>query len=82
MAGGHLVAFAALHPGAVPIQVVQLQLHVLHLRMLRQHPIQQLRPIVVGKADMPHQTRFFLFPDELPAAQAVEGGKGLGVDVV
>ena len=44
------MGFPCLNSGTVPIQVVQLYLDELQLRMLRQHPIQERCFVVAGKA--------------------------------
>ena len=72
---GGLIALAGLHAFAVPVQIVQLQLHELHLRVFGQHAVQQLGVVVEREADVPHQALglFLLQP-----GKAVQ----LGVDLV
>ena len=50
----HLIALAALHRRIVIIQIVELQLHHLDLRILRQNLLQKLRRVVEGYSHMAH----------------------------
>lgn len=47
-----LIAFAALHGDVIIVQIVELDLHDLDLRILGQDPVQHLGAVVEGEADM------------------------------
>lgn len=47
-----LIAFAALHGDVIVIQIVELDLHDLDLRVLGQDPVQHLGAVVEGETDM------------------------------
>ena len=49
---GDLVALARLHAGAVPVEIVDLELDELKLGVLGQHAVEQVGPVVEGKADV------------------------------
>jgi hypothetical protein len=51
-----LIAFTVLHGGVVVVRVVELDLHHLNFRVLRQDLLQHLRPVVEGDAHMAHLT--------------------------
>ena len=48
----HLIAGSGLQRGALPVQIVDLQLNIIHLRVAGQDLIQQLGAVMIGKADL------------------------------
>ena len=64
-----LIAFPGLDAFAVPIQIVELELHELHLRVLGQHLVQILRRVMEGKAHVLYQTLLLLLPEPVVAVK-------------
>ena len=61
MFSAHFIAFAALHADIVIIQIIELNLNNLNLRILRKNRIQHLCPVMKGYAEMPNLSLFFQF---------------------
>lgn len=51
MLTGDFIAFPGFQRGAVPVQIIDLELNIIHLRVSSEDGIQKLGAIVVGKAD-------------------------------
>ena len=66
------VAFAALDRGVVEVDVVELNLHDLNLRVLAQDFIQHLRPVVEGNADVADFPLLFQFERRLIGTARLE----------
>ena len=77
-----LVAQAGLDAGALPVQIVELELDKLHLGVFGEHPVQHLGAVVEGKAQVA-DAALFLLPQQVGEGVQRQGGLvGLGVDVV
>ena len=62
-----LIALAGLDALTVPVQIVQLELHKLHLRVRGQHLVQKFGGVVEGKAHVPDQALLLLLPQPVVA---------------
>ena len=67
--GCHLVAGARLNPLALPVQIVYLQLHKLHLGMLGKDLVEQFWVVVIREAHVAHQTGLLLLEQPLKAVE-------------
>ena len=72
MLSGHLVHALGVNPGAVPVQVVDLQLDELHLRVLGEDLVQQLRVVVVGEARVLYQALGLFLQQPVKAVELLE----------
>ena len=79
---GHLIALAGLHPFAVPVQIVQLQLDKFHLGVFGQHLVQQIGMVMEGETDMLDQPLFLLLLQPAEAVQLLVDFVMLGAHVV
>ena len=75
MLAGHLHAPAAFVHRVVPVQVVHLQLHEFHLRVIGEQRIQGVGAVVHREADVADLARGFLLGHEIPHAVLVEHGR-------
>ena len=71
MLAGHLIVGAGGGLLGLPVGVVDLQLHELHVRVLGQKPVQQLRLVVEGKAVVLHKALRLLFLHKAPYIELV-----------
>ena len=71
----HLVALARLDDVALPIHVVDLQLHEIHLGVRIQHLLQFLGVVVDGEAELLDLALGLLLGAELPQAVLLEAGR-------
>ena len=76
VAGGHLVAETGLHLGVVPIEVIELQLYILHLWMLAEDLFQKLGVAVEGKAKVFHLARFLELMNKIKGVKFFRLGIG------
>ena len=77
-----LIAPPGLDAAVLPVQVVELELHQLHLRVLRQDLVQDLRRVVEGEAQTAEFPGRLLLPEEGEAAQPLGRLVGILVDIV
>ena len=63
----YLIAAARLYPLALPVKIVELELYEFNLRVIRQHTIQQLRLVMIGKSRVPYQSFRLLLLQPLKA---------------
>ena len=70
---GHFVYAAGFDLGVLPVGIVELELYEIDLGMVGEDPVQNCRGVVEGEAEMPDQSLFFLFRQELPDAVVVIG---------
>ena len=77
-----LIAGAALYPFTFPVQVVDLQLDKLHLRVLREDPVQKLRLIMEGKARMLYEPLGLLIQQPGEAVKLLIGREHAGFNAV
>lgn len=71
---GHLIALPGLDVGVLPVQVVDLKLDQLGLRVVPEDLLQDLRSAVEGEADVPHQPLVPHLPEKLEGAQLLRHG--------
>ena len=72
---GHFHAAGRLGDRVVPIQVVYLQLHEVHLGMRRQNLLQRLGAVVHGEADVAHEPVGLRLRHVVPHVVLVELGR-------
>ena len=77
-----LIAGPGLYPLALPVQVVDLELHEFHLRVLREDLVQQLGGAVEGEAGVLHQSLGLLVQQPAEAVELLVFGIAAGFDAV
>ena len=77
-----LVALARFDGFALPVGVIDLQLHEVHLGMRLQHLFQHGSLVVDGEAQVADQTRLLLLVQEVPQAEVVEQARALLAQVM
>ena len=79
------IALPGLDAVAFPIKVVELELHILHLRVFRQDTVQHFRTVVEGQPDVPGQSLRFQsrqFPKSIGLLRCLVGGGVDGVEPI
>ena len=66
-----LIVLPGADPRIVPVRVVDLELRKVRLRVLREEPVQELRPRVEGEPEVPDQSLFLLCLHEVPEMEAL-----------
>ena len=66
-----LIARARLHLRVVPVEVVDLELDIFHLRVRRQDAVEQLRAVMIGKTDVARLALCLFLLQEIKRADAL-----------
>ncbi|EJW99641.1 hypothetical protein EVA_12253, partial [gut metagenome] len=66
---GHLVDLAGVDPGALPVEVVELELHELHLRVDGEDLVQQVRRVVEREAHVADESPLLLLQQPVEALE-------------
>ena len=82
MPGGNFIAAAGLNGGILPVQIVDLQLYKVHIRVLGEDLFQQISAVMEGEAHIHNLAVSLLLAQPVEGIQLLDSGPGTGIDIV